>query len=87
LVPTFSGVPEEHCDMKKKAPPSHAIGDARDAAAWMGISYSGVRRLIRSGRLPAAKIGGRVVVRLKDANALLDRSLIAPRDAGTSTSA
>jgi excisionase family DNA binding protein len=56
-----------------------------DAAGWLGVSHMSIRRLIRSGRLPAAKIGGRVVVRLKDANALLDRSVIAPRDANTST--
>jgi excisionase family DNA binding protein len=46
-----------------------------DAAAAVGISERGMRGLIASGKVPATRIGGRVLVRTKDLEELLEKGV------------
>ena len=45
------------------------------AATYLSISRASIYRLIKSGDLPRAKVGGRSLIRRQDADALLSRSL------------
>lgn len=51
-----------------------ALSD-REAAQYLGISRTGLWRLLKSGALPPCRIGGRTLVRRTDLDALLDRSV------------
>ncbi|MFC7738312.1 helix-turn-helix domain-containing protein [Roseomonas sp. GCM10028921] len=55
------------------------VTNARDTAKHLGVSPQTVRRLIRSGTLPALKIGARVVIRTADVNAMLERGTASTR--------
>lgn len=58
-------------------PPSLASGamSLDEAADYLRISRSGVYRLLRSGRLKSARIGGRHLVRRSDVDDLLDSAI------------
>lgn len=47
-----------------------------EAGKYLGISRSNVYRLIKSGQLKPAKVGGRTLIRRVDADALLERSIV-----------
>lgn len=50
-----------------------------DAAHYIGISRAGLFRLFRAGKLHPVKVAGRTLVRRIDADALLERSVVAHR--------
>ena len=49
-----------------------------EAARYIGISRANLYRVIRSGRLKIAKVGGRTLIRRVDADRLLAESLTGP---------
>ena len=51
-----------------------ALG-AGEAATYIGISPAGIWRLLKSGRLPCVRIGGRTLFRRVDLDALLETSM------------
>lgn len=44
----------------------------REAADYLGISRTGLWRLLKAGRLPCVRIGGRTLFRRSDLDAFLD---------------
>jgi excisionase family DNA binding protein len=44
----------------------------REAAAWLRVSKTTLRLMLKEGRLAYSKIGRRVVIQLRDLQALLD---------------
>ena len=48
------------------------------AARYLSVSRSGLYRLINSGALTPAKVGGRTLIRRVDADAMLARAVDAP---------
>lgn len=56
------------------APSSEGAVSCAQAGELLGVSESTVRRLVRTGELPSARVAGRRVVRRSDIAAHLDRS-------------
>jgi excisionase family DNA binding protein len=52
---------------------STAALTVEEAADYLRISRAGMWRLLRDGRIPRARIGGRTLVRRVDAEAFLER--------------
>lgn len=48
---------------------------AEEAADYLRISRAGVYRLMKTGKLPRAKIGDRTVIRRVDLDAFLERAV------------
>lgn len=54
-----------------------AAFNVEEAAHYLGISRANLYKLFKSGALRSTKIGGRTLVRRIDADALLERSVVA----------
>jgi excisionase family DNA binding protein len=48
------------------------------AAAWLGVSKTTVRLMLKEHRLPFSRIGRRIIIRLADLQALLDATRVEP---------
>lgn len=55
--------------------PEKAAFNDREAATYLGISQAGFWRLLRAGKLPRVRIGGRTLVRRVDLDAFLSECL------------
>lgn len=62
---------------KSKADFAPAAFNVDEASRYLGISRANLYMLFKSGELRPAKVGGRTLVRRVDADALLERSLVA----------
>ncbi|WP_337267889.1 helix-turn-helix domain-containing protein [Oryzifoliimicrobium ureilyticus] len=51
----------------------------KDAAAYIGISRANLYRIMQSGKLRPAKVGGRTLIRRIDADAFLEAAIIGRR--------
>jgi hypothetical protein len=71
-------------DRRVSLPPRLAV-DRREAAEMLSISIRALDYIIAAGELPAAKIGGRVIVTIKALEQFLD-SRVARRVAAASPS-
>ena len=64
---------------------SHRLASVAHVAADIGASDRTIRRWIKRGLLPATKVGGKVLIKLSDVDALLAKGKIqAVDDPGTS---
>jgi excisionase family DNA binding protein len=65
---------------KKKSPPTNSQAaldkylTVNDVAAMLGVSDQLVHKLLRERRLPHSRIGRRIIIRLRDVEALLEES-------------
>lgn len=57
--------------------PQLIAADARTTAKRLGLSVETIRRMIRAGELPASRVGHRVLIQVRDVDALLTRTRIA----------
>lgn len=64
IVPRMS---ESTRNNRRSTPP---VLDTTDAAAYLRCTTATVRRMVRDGRLPAARVGDHLRYRLSDLNAL-----------------
>lgn len=58
--------------------PAPVAGSVEQIAPYLGLSRTSIFALIKSGRLPAARIGRRTLIRYADADALIAQSLQRP---------
>jgi excisionase family DNA binding protein len=63
-----------HSDTEYDPPRSSALLSVDDVGEFLGISRSGVYRLVRSGDMPCYRVGERLRFRQDEINAYLDRS-------------
>ncbi|MDA0723577.1 MAG: helix-turn-helix domain-containing protein [Verrucomicrobia bacterium] len=61
---------EQRVDLRRNPP---LIMNAKEVATYLGVSPRKVRGDAAAGLMPCVKLGGRVLFRLKDVNARLDR--------------
>ena len=45
----------------------------KEAAVWLGVSVSYLRRLVHEGKLPAASLGKLIVLKRQDIEALIEK--------------
>jgi excisionase family DNA binding protein len=62
-------------NLKKHTDPEAALLSRREAAAYLRLSETSIWRLMKAGQLPCARVGGRVLFRRSDCDALVERSL------------
>jgi excisionase family DNA binding protein len=60
---------------KKNSDPTATLFSRREAAAYLRLSETSIWRLMKSGQLPCARVGGRLLFRRTDCDALVERSL------------
>ena len=71
---TSSSFSDGGCVRSTPGPEKAAFND-REAATYLGISQAGFWRLLRAGKLPRVRIGGRTLVRRVDLDAFLSACL------------
>jgi len=54
------------------------VVDAKEAARLLGVSYGTIINMYKSGELPSVQIRRRVLIRLSDLEAYLDRNMRNP---------
>jgi excisionase family DNA binding protein len=61
---------------KKKllAPEPDRYGSRDSVAAMLGVSPQLVDKLLKSGRLPSRRLGRRILIRLRDVEAMLEEA-------------
>ena len=71
----FIGYRNVMCEEVVLIEPKPMVVGALEAARLLGVSHGTVINLYKSGRLPSVQIGRRVLIRLSDLEAYLERNL------------